>query len=163
MLATAAAIFSVLLIVTGAAKIARPHDVTKALVDLGLPRVPAAGLVIGLVEVAVGVGALMSDEALLAQGILYAAFAVWVSVALRAKVPIASCGCLGRDDTPPTAAHIVLNVLAAALSFGAVSADGLQFDSFLQGIAQLVVVGVGAFLSYIVLNQAAQLVGVRRS
>ena len=161
MLATAAAIFSVLLIVTGAAKIVRPHDLTKALVDLGLPRVPAAGLMVGIVEVAIGLGALLFSPALIAQGVLYAAFAVWVLVALRGDVPIASCGCLGRDDTPPTIAHIVLNVLGAVLSFGAVSGDGLVIESALEGIAQVVVIGVGVFLSYLVLNQAVRLVAVR--
>lgn len=162
-MATAAAIFSILLIVTGAAKIVRPHDVTKALVDLGLPRVPAAGLMVGMVEVGVGVGALLFSGALAVQATLYAAFAIWVLVALRAEAPIASCGCLGRDDTPPTVAHIVLNILGAALSFAAVSGDGLVFESVLQGVAQLVVIGVGVFLSYLVLNQAARLVGVRQS
>ena len=163
MLATAAAIFSILLIVTGAAKIVRPHDVTKALVDLGLPRLPAAGVMVGVIEVAIGVGALLFTPVLIAQGFLYSAFAVWVLVALRADVPIASCGCLGRDDTPPTIAHIVLNVLGAFLSFAAVSGSGLVIESVLQGVAQVVVIGVGVFLSYLVLNQAARLAGVRRS
>lgn len=163
MLATSAAIFSVLLIVTGAAKIVRPHDVTSALVDLGLPRVPAAGLVIGLVEVAVGVAALAYSEALVVQGLLYSVFAGWVILALRADVPIASCGCLGRDDTPPTVAHAVLNVLAALVSFGAAVGHGLVFDSILQVVGQVVVIAVGVFLSYLVLNQAARVVGERRA
>jgi len=163
MLATSAAIFSILLIVTGAAKIVRPHDVTRALVDLGLPRVPAAGLLIGLLEVIVGMAALLYVNALVVQGLLYSVFAGWVIFALRADVPIASCGCLGRDDTPPTVAHIVINVLAALLSFGAALGGGLVVDSTLQSFGQVVVIAVGVFLSYLVLNQAARLVGVRKA
>lgn len=161
MFATSAAIFSVVLVITGAAKIVKPHDVEKALVALGLPRIPYAGLALGIGEVAVGIGALFLSPALIIQGSLYLAFAIWVTVALQRNVPLASCGCLGRDDTPPTMSHVVLNVLAAAVSFGALSGEVLSLGSGLHMIAQIVVVAAGVLLSFVVLTDLARLSGVR--
>ena len=161
MFATSAAIFSVLLIITGVAKLASPHDVERALVSLGLPRIPYAGGIIGVVEILVGVVALFSAPALLAQGLLYVAFAVWIVVALRREVPLASCGCLGRDDTPPTWGHLVMNLLAAGMSLGAAATRPLVFPGGLEGFAMVVVIAVGVFLAYVVLTDGARLAGVR--
>lgn len=163
MLAIAAAVFSVLLILTGAVKIVRPHDVQRALVTLGMPRMPGIGIAIGVVELAIGIGALLIPFFLVAQATLYSLFAVWVAVALRSSVPIASCGCLGRADTPPTAAHIVLNVVAAVISVGAIFGDPLASESGLAAVASIVVIATGLFLSYIILTDAAHLEGVRRT
>ena len=163
MLAMAAAVFSVLLILTGAVKIARPHDVEKALVGLGFPRIPGIGVIIGGGELIVGVGALIFPTFLVAQGVLYIAFAIWVSLALRSDVPIASCGCLGRDDTPPTRAHVLLNVGAGLISAGALFGSPLMLGEGAQLVSGLVVIGVGVFLSFVVLTDAAHLEGVRGS
>lgn len=162
MLATAAAIFSLLLIVTGVAKIIRPHDVAKALAAFGLPPMAIIGISIGVVEVGVGAGALFSPVLLGVQGALYAVFAAWVLMALRSNVPISSCGCLGRDDTPPTVSHIILNIVAFALSLGAMAGETLSIGSGPEGVAQAMVVLVGLFLSYVILTDAALLSGIRR-
>jgi hypothetical protein len=161
MFATSAAIFSVLLIITGIAKLASPHDVERALVSLGLPRIRYAGGIIGAVEVLIGIAAFFSTRALLAQGLLYLAFAVWILLALRRDVPLASCGCLGKDDTPPTWGHLVMNVLGAAMSLGAAFTAPLAFPGGLEGIAMVVVIAVGVFLAYVVLTDGARLAGVR--
>jgi len=162
MFSTTAAIFSLLLVITGVAKLLRPHDVEKALRALRLPTFAGAGLIIGAFEVAVGVGALFFQAALIIQTALYLIFAVWVVVALRREVPLASCGCLGRDDTPPTFAHIVLNFMAVIFSFGAFLGDPLQFQSGLAFASSLVVISAGVLLSYVVLTDAAHLAGVRQ-
>ena len=44
-----------------------------------------------------------------AVAILYAAFAWFVALALRRGLPIASCGCFGKIDTPPSWVHLLLN------------------------------------------------------
>jgi hypothetical protein len=164
MLAPSAAIFSLLLILTGAAKMARPHDVEKALTALGAPGLAFAGVLIGVVEVSVGISALFLPGVMVVQGAMYLAFAGWVALALRADVPIASCGCLGRDDTPPTVAHIVLDVIAAGLSLGAgLLGDPIDLEPGLGGIAVIAVIGVGVFLAYVILTDGARLVGVRRT
>lgn len=161
MLATPAAVFSILLIVTGAAKLASPHDVEKALVSLGLPRVPMIGAAIGVVEIVVGSLALFSSTALWAQGGLYLVFAIWVVMALRADVPLASCGCLGKADTPPSGAHVALNVIGAPVGFGAALGRPLELSLDIAGVAQVLVVAVGVFLSYVILTDAARLAGAR--
>jgi hypothetical protein len=154
-------IFSLLLIITGVAKIVSPHDVERALSGLGLPRIPYAGAIIGLVEVTVGSAAFFSSMALLIQGVLYIAFAVWVFVALRLDVPLASCGCLGRDDTPPSWAHFALNLIGAGVTVAAAVDGPGNWTWGLEGIAAAVVVAVGVFLAYVVLTDGARLAGVR--
>jgi hypothetical protein len=161
MFATAAVIFSLLLIVTGVAKLVRPHDVEQALVGLGLPRVPFAGVFVGAAEIAIGVAAVFFVTALLAQGVLYLTFAVWVLVALRLEVPLASCGCLGRDDTPPSWGHFGLNLLAAGVSLAAALTGPMSWVWGVEGIATIVIVAVGVFLAYVVLTDGARLSGVR--
>ena len=162
MLAPSAAIFSLVLIITGAAKIARPNDVSRALVALGMRRIPGVGLGIGVFEVLIGVGSLVATPLLLAQAALYLAFAVWVSVALRAEVPLASCGCLGKADTPPTVAHVLVDLLASAVSLGAFFGTALALTFDVEGTATIVVMGAGVFLCYVILTDGARLLSVRR-
>jgi hypothetical protein len=161
MFATAAAIFSVLLIITGVAKVASPHDVERALVAPEMPRFPFAGAVVGVVEIVVGAAAFFAPTALLAQGLLYLGFAGWVLVALRRDVPLASCGCLGKDDTPPTWGHMFMNVVAGGLSLAAAANGPIDMAGGLEGIAMIVVIAVGVFLAYVILNDGARLVAVR--
>ena len=162
MLAPSAAIFSLVLIITGAAKIARPNDVSRALLALGMPRIPGVGLGIGVFEVLIGVGSLVAPPLLLAQAALYVAFAAWVSVALRADAPIASCGCLGKADTPPTVAHVLIDLLASALSLGAFFGTPLALAFDVEAAAAILVMGAGVFLCYVILTDGARLVGARR-
>ena len=161
MFSTAGAVFSLLLVVTGVAKLVRPGDVEKALRALGIPAFGGAGRLIGGLEVVVGLAAVIWQPALVLQAVFYANFTIWVAVALRRDVPIASCGCLGRDDTPPTRAHVVLNVIAVITSIFAAMGEPLAFPSFAAGLAQVVVIATGLFLAYVVLSDGATLEGVR--
>lgn len=161
MFATSAMIFSLLLLVTGVAKIGRPGDVARAIGEMGLPAPSWSGIVIGVVEVAVGIAAFFHSGGLLAQGLLYVVFAAWVAAALRLDAPLASCGCLGKDDTPPSAGHLTLNILAASLSLAAVGSGPIEFISGIGSVAQIFLVVVGLFVSYIVLTDGARLSGAR--
>lgn len=161
MFGTGAAIFSILLLITGAAKIRSPHDIARALGAFGLPVLASLGVTIGVVEIVVGATAMLMPAMLWAQGALYAAFAVWVLLALRRDVPIASCGCLGKEDTPPTGGHLLMNLMAAGLSGAAAREGGPVLLGGLAGVAQTAVVAGGVFLAYIVLTDGARLVGVR--
>jgi hypothetical protein len=159
--ANSAAIFSLLLLVTGAVKVGRPRDVARAIGEMGLPIAWWSGIGIGVVEIAVGVAALLHPNGLLAQGATYAIFAGWVAAALRRDAPLASCGCLGREDTPPSAGHLALNIVAVVVSFAAVTSGPVVLIPGLGGVAQVAVVVVGLFISYIVLTDGARLTGVR--
>ncbi len=161
MFATSAAVFSVLLVITGVAKIARPHDVERALIGFGLPRIPYAGAAIGPIEVGVGALALFSPVGLVMQSGLYAVFAAWILAALHLDVPLASCGCLGRDDTPPSGGHLAVNLLAVGMSLPAVWSGPATWPSGLGAVATVVVLAVGVFLAYVVLTDGARLAGVR--
>jgi hypothetical protein len=106
------------LAIAGAAKLLDPTMTVGALRVMGLPSAPwlvrigsAAELALGVVAVVVGGAVLWGLVA-----VSYLAFAAFVIAALASGRPIGSCGCFGRDDTPPTWWHVVLNVAAAAVT-----------------------------------------------
>lgn len=161
MYGTTAAIFSLLLVLTGVAKILHPRDVARAIGALGLPIWTPLGVAIGIVEVGIGAVAFFTGVGLWAQGVLYAGFAGWIYLALRREVPLASCGCLGKDDTPPTWAHLVMNLIGVGFSLAGAAEGPVELLGGLGSVAQIAVVAVGVFLAYIVLTDGARLVGVR--
>jgi hypothetical protein len=107
---------TVLLGAAGVAKVIRPGDTATALAAAGWPAGPTAVRAGAAAEVAVAALAIAvpgpATGALMA--VAYTAFAVFVLVALRRGWALASCGCFGRPDTPPTSAHAALNAGAAA-------------------------------------------------
>ena len=85
---------------------------------MGLPA-PAALVRVGaLAELLLGVLAIASGSRLAAAGVAlsYAAFTVFVLVALRRGGVLASCGCFGKADTPPTATHVAVTAAAAGVA-----------------------------------------------
>jgi hypothetical protein len=107
---------TLLLGAAGVAKALRPATTVNALGVAGAS-VPARWVRAGaLGELAIAVLAILVPG--LVTGLLvaltYAGFAAFIVVALRRHWPLGSCGCFGRPDTPPTAAHAALNVGAAA-------------------------------------------------
>lgn len=158
-----AAVFSVLLILTGIAKLRRPGDTSRALAALGFPNHRSTGFMIGLVEIGVGGAALMTGSrvALFGQGVLYASFAVWIGVALARDLPIASCGCLGTDDTPPYWGHLTLDIAAVVLSVAAAFtvSSPLFAGTTIELVGTTLLVGVGSFLAWLVIGPGARLRG----
>ncbi|GAC1307975.1 MAG: hypothetical protein NVSMB16_04230 [Acidimicrobiales bacterium] len=120
---------SLLLVGAGLAKAVRPGDTWRALSRAGLPvgRGPATVRVGASVEVAIGVTAILVGGPVPGAMVClsYVAFAVFISVALGRGWALASCGCFGEPDSPPTVAHVVLDaVLAAGSALAAV--DGVS-------------------------------------
>ena len=112
-----------LLVAAGGAKLIDPLPLVRALRSVGLPASgplvragAAAELILGLL--AAGTGARL---AALGVALSYAAFTGFVLVALRRGGVLASCGCFGKADTPPTTTHVVttgaLAVVGAAVAF----------------------------------------------
>ena len=134
-----------LLVVAGAAKVARPADTARAL-RATLPRFPrAAGAVrtAAAAEAGLGVVALVFPVAPLAALVAasYLGFAVVVAVVRRRGGALASCGCFGTPDTPATGLHVLID-LALAASAASVAAAGhpgtlgpLLADQPLHGVA----------------------------
>ncbi len=108
---------ALLLIVAGLAKIFKPLPTAELLASFKLPKVAAAVVVIGVVETAVGVSALVFGGPLWAAviGIFYVGFIGVVGRALATGAR--SCGCFGRADAPPSWIHVLGNALFAAVSF----------------------------------------------
>ena len=121
---------------------------------------PASGLLVrllALAEVALGVAAVAAPGRATAAlvAVAYAGFTGFVALAGRRGGVLASCGCFGRPDTPPTRAHLVLTggatATGAALAVsppgtGAWSAAAPASTAALAGFAAL----LGA-LAYLVL------------
>ncbi|MCW2608064.1 MAG: hypothetical protein JWO60_2757 [Frankiales bacterium] len=107
-----------LLVLAGAAKVLDPAPLVRALRSLGLPGGPLVVRLAAAAEVVVGVAALLtgSRAAALAVAASYALFtAVVVRGLLRGGV-LASCGCFGKADTPPTRTHAVVTAGLAAVA-----------------------------------------------
>ena len=123
------AVAALVLAVAGAAKVVRPAPTAVALRASGLSWIGHRGLVVfvralALAELVVAGDALV-DASAWARVVLaasYVTFAGFVLYALVRRLPIASCGCFGEADTPPTAAHLIVNIgLAAATIVAAVT------------------------------------------
>jgi hypothetical protein len=108
----------VLLVVGGAPKVANPVTTVGALRSVGV-RVPALAVrAMGAAEGSLGLTTLLAGGrlpvALVAAS--YAGFTGFVVVALRTGGALASCGCVGRPDTPPTRVHVAITAALAALA-----------------------------------------------
>jgi hypothetical protein len=158
---------ALMLAVGGVLKARRPAGTTGALRELGFAVPPAVIRIGGAAEVAVGVAAVVGvgpvPPALV--GLSYGLFAGFVIMALRRGTPLSSCGCFGETDTPPGWGHVVLNVIAAAVSVAwalqprpdAVHAVSSQPGA---GIPLVLMVVVAAGLVYLVLIELPRTMSV---
>ena len=116
---------ALLLVAAGAAKVANPSRTAGALAALGWPSL------LGLVRAGAVAETILGASALVAGGravaLLVAAnflgFALFVMAALRAKTPVATCGCFAQADTPPKPVHVTVDVLLAAGAVAAAATD----------------------------------------
>jgi len=157
---------AMLLAVAGATKAARPAESALALTRLA-PRLadvaPLIVTVVAIAEACVGVLALVwlaPLPAVLVAG-SYGAFAV-VVLAVRARGgPLATCGCFGGIDTPPTVTHAAIDAAAAlaAVTVALQAPDRVQTavlaSSPLHGIPLL----LGSALTAVLAGAAMSLLG----
>jgi uncharacterized membrane protein YphA (DoxX/SURF4 family) len=108
-------VVAALLAVAGAQKVLEPTMTVGALRAMGLPSSPllvrlgaAAELAVGALAISVGTAVVWAAVAL-----SYLLFTAFVVAALRRGSMIGSCGCFGREDTPPHWSHLVLNLVLA--------------------------------------------------
>lgn len=140
------------LAVAGFAKLRTPSPTATALRALRVPRPLVAARVLGAVEVAIAVAAVVTASAVLwfAVAAAYAGFTAFILWALSGNEGVASCGCFGHDDTPPTPGHMVFNAVATTLAAFAV-ADPVALGDFdgtaIEAIVGIVLVGIGIALS----------------
>ncbi len=153
------AAFALLLVVASGPKILRPYSTLRALTSLKLPASAAAVRLLGGAEVVVGVGALVSGGRLFAALVAasYLAFAAFVALALARGGVLASCGCFGKPDTPPTRLHLVVNATAAAVAVAVAATPGpaplvALGAQPLAGLPFGVLVGCCTWFSYLALS-----------
>ena len=113
---------AVLLGAAGAAKTVAPEPAAAALAWLRRPHARWAVRVLGVVELAVAVGAFVlgGPAPAIALAVLYAEFAVVAAAMVRSGSTL-SCGCFGRVEMPATWRHVVVNI--AAVVAGVVAAS----------------------------------------
>ena len=113
-------VWAAVLVAAGLAKLRRPEETARALGQARrgtLVRWRTLVRVGALAETVIGGVSLLRGgrPAALAMAASYAGFALYVGRARWSRRPLATCGCLGEPDTPPTWCHAVL-CAAAALS-----------------------------------------------
>jgi hypothetical protein len=113
-----ALVAAVLLALAGGEKLVDPTMTVGALRALRLPSSPALVRAGSAGELALGVAAITVGGAALwwLAAASYLLFATFVVAALQRGTMLGSCGCFGREDTPPHPSHVVLNVALAGLA-----------------------------------------------
>lgn len=150
---------SALLVISGGAKIFDAAATAGALRAARLPSAPILVRALGLVEIVVGSAGLLFGRAATfgLQASFYAGFAGFVLMALVRRLPIQSCGCFGRSDTPPTWIHFAVNITAMAVALPIGAEVGPVWDTIADrpgyGLAYLGYVALGTYLLTIVLTQ----------
>jgi len=152
-------IAATLLVVGGLLKALRPLDTANALRGVGVPLGPGIVRFGGAAEAAVGIWAITTGgrwSAILV-AVSYAAFTAFVVAALLRHAPIASCGCFGKADTPPSLVHVGVNLIAclAAVAVAVDPGAGLRAILATQPLAGapfLLLVATGVFLTFLALT-----------
>jgi hypothetical protein len=153
------AIAALLLVAGGIAKAVAPRDTANALRQIGLPGALPLVRLGGVAEAAIGVVAIATADRIAASLVAasYLAFAGFVAVALHRGTPIATCGCFGRADTPPSVVHLAVNVAAAAAALAVIVDPGDGFGDVvgaqpLAGVPFVLLVVVGVYLAFLSLT-----------
>lgn len=160
-----------LLALGGILDLRRPAATVGALRALGLPASRFAVRVGAAVAAAVAIGAVVSGQRLFALGmaVFYLLFAGFVAAALVGKVPLATCGCFGADDTPATFTHLAVNVaaavVAAVVGLGPARRDwvaaGVSGGSALVGFLFVLMTVATVSLAYLALTLLPRVFGAR--
>jgi len=164
-----------LLVVAGGAKLLRPADLTRALRAAGLP-VPPGPVGDAVVRAGAALEVLIGGWALLAGGrvgmgglvVSYAGFAGFVAVALLRGTPLATCGCFGEPDTPPTPAHALVCAAGAVVAAVALTSPPRGLLSIASGLGAWRGIGLGvlvttaAYAAYLVMAAVPKVTVARR-
>lgn len=146
---------AILLVVAGAQKAVDPTMTVGALRGMGWPSSPRLVRAGSVAELAIGASAIVLGGAVPwgLVAVSYFGFAAFVAAALRAGALVGTCGCFGREDTPPHVSHVVLDlglgsvaaVMAITSSVGAIDAIA---EAPLRGAVVLALSLLGTTLLY---------------
>lgn len=152
-----ALVAAALLALAGAQKLLDPTMTVGALRALRVPVSPLLVRAGSGLELALGVAAVVVGGAALWWGVAlsYLLFASFVVVALRRGTMIGSCGCFGREETPPHPSHVVVNLVLAAVAVStAVAGVGAPLDALVDHPGEGTVVAALSALSLFLLHAA---------
>lgn len=143
----------------GLLKVVRPADTANAMRAMNLPASEGLARLMGIGEISIAFGAVIVPGPVLptVAGLAYIAFTMFVAAALLRRIPIQSCGCFGRVDTPPSLAHVVVNLAAATTAFAFAATAHQTIASQLsehakEAVPLLALSGVGVYLVYAALT-----------
>lgn len=153
---------------SGVAKLIDPDPTTGAMRAAHIPSSNLLTYLLGLVEVISSVLALtVGGIAVAVAGVLYLGFLTFTFAAVRNRIPVQSCGCFGRDDTPPNAVHVAFNFLALVSLAALVSAGNPAVIDWSLPLVELTIYltfgAVGVSASYLVLARLPQLMALTES
>lgn len=158
-----------LLVLSGGSKVRDPDPTRGALRAAGLPSSLGAVYTLAALEIAVGATALAVPHPMTAIAVasLYLGFGAFVAYALARRLPLQSCGCFGKSDTPPGPVHVVLNLGSAAMAsvvalVGGADLFAVLADQPAAGIPYIGFVGLGAVLVALVLSELPAVLAGRR-
>lgn len=147
-----------LLVVAGLPKIFRPDSAVRALASLKLPAHRGLVRVLGAAEAAIGAGAAGAGGRIAAVlvALSYAAFSVFVALALARGGVLASCGCFGTADTPPTRLHLAVTSVLAGVALAVAAGPARSIvdvvgDSPLAGLPFLAMTTLSVWFTYLLL------------
>jgi hypothetical protein len=158
-----------LLAVAGVIKALRPHDSALALKGLwpalSVRRAGVGVRLLATLEAGLGAVGIAFPNAVVASLVAasYAGFVVVVLYARSRGGPLATCGCFGSPDTPPTVTHAAIDAvvaLAAAL-YGASgqrgNVEGLLSHQYFHGVPLVVAVALCGWLAFVAMVQLPRL------
>lgn len=160
LLAAVSAIALGLLVAAGGAKTLDPVPTAGALRAAHLPSHPGLVRLLGVVEIAAAlVGLLLGGVWVIVSAILYVGFVGFTWMAVGRVIPVQSCGCFGREDTPPSWFHVGFNLVALVALVIVAITDGspVTWDArVIETSVYLGYVALGTFLSYLLLTRLPQ-------
>lgn len=155
---------SALLLVSGGQKLSDPGPTAGALRAAGLPSARRWVYLLSASEIILGAGSIVfgGDPAGWGLAILYLGFAGFVLNARLRHLPLGSCGCFGRSDTPPTLIHLAVTSIAAVIGLWGAARPAASLldvlgDQPVFGLPYLGFVGVGTYLLYLLLSELPRL------
>lgn len=106
---------ALLLVLAGVQKVIDPLPLVRALRSTGLSVAAPVVRAFALAEVAIGVAAVVTGNGV-AVAASYVVFTGFVVMAKLKGGVLASCGCFGKADTPPTWLHVAITAGLAGAS-----------------------------------------------
>jgi len=162
-----AAITLGLLGASGITKLIDPEPTTGAMKVAHLPSSDTLSRLLALVEITISVAALVvAGPSILLAAALYAAFTIFTVVALVSRIPLQSCGCFGKEDTPPNAIHVSLNLIATVALTWVFFAGAGAVDWALPTLELALYLGftvIGVYATYLLMTRLPQILELTRA